>query len=69
MRRPSGPSRGHCWRCREAWAGRALTIGRDYVRRCQKLGREPDMELLGPILEVLQRMQEGPADDEEGGGQ
>ena len=37
--------------------------------RCEKLGREPDMELLGPILEVLQRMQEGPADDEEGGGQ
>ena len=54
----------------QAWAGRALTIARDYVRRCEKLGREPDEELLRPIVEVLQRMQERSADDdEEGGGQ
>ena len=40
-----------------------------YLPRCEKLGRDPDRELLGPILEVLQRMQEGLAGDEEGGGQ
>jgi tetratricopeptide (TPR) repeat protein len=27
-----------------------------YVERCEKLGREPDGELLGPIFEVLQRI-------------
>jgi hypothetical protein len=31
-----------------------------YIERCEKLGREPDSELLGPIVEVLQRMQELP---------
>ncbi len=38
-----------------------------YIGRCEKLGREPDMELLGPIVEVLQRLQEGSGDNEEGG--
>ena len=31
----------------------------EYLERCEKVGREPDAELLGPIVEVLQRMQEG----------
>jgi tetratricopeptide (TPR) repeat protein len=44
----------------QAWADRALTIARDYVRRCGKLAREPDMELLGPIAEVLQSTRESP---------
>ena len=32
---------------------------RNYLERCEEVGREPDAELLGPIVEVLQRMQEG----------
>ena len=46
-----------------------MLVVQDYVRRCEKIGREPDMDLLAPIVEVLQRMQEGAADRvEEGGG-
>ena len=29
-----------------------------YLERCEEVGQEPDAELLGPILEVLERMQE-----------
>jgi tetratricopeptide (TPR) repeat protein len=40
-----------------------LPMCRQYIERCEKLGREPDGELLGPIVEVLQRMQESPPDE------
>jgi tetratricopeptide (TPR) repeat protein len=40
-----------------------------YVERCEKLGREPDGELLGPIVEVLEGMQGGSADDKGQGGE
>jgi len=30
-----------------------------YLERCAKLGREPDEELLAPIAEALQRLNEG----------
>jgi len=30
-----------------------------YVERCEKLGREPDWELLAPIAVALQRLEEG----------
>jgi hypothetical protein len=47
----------------QAWTERALTIARDYIRHCEKLGREPDIELLGPIAQVLQSMRESPPDE------
>jgi tetratricopeptide (TPR) repeat protein len=34
-----------------------------YVECCEKLGREPDEALLGPIAAVLHQMQEGSGDD------
>ena len=42
---------------------------RQYIERCEKLGREPDAELLGPIVEVLQQMGKvrGPDGESEGG--
>ena len=40
-----------------------------YIERCEKLGREPDAELLGPIAEALQQMgKERRADGESEGG-
>ena len=47
----------------QAFAHRMMPIARDYVRRCETLGREPDEALLAPIAAVLQEMQEGPGDD------
>jgi hypothetical protein len=47
----------------QAWTERALTIAREYIRRCEKLGREPDMDLLGPIAQVLQSTRESPPDE------
>jgi hypothetical protein len=46
------------------------TMARNYPERCQDVGREPDMALLGPIAEPLQRLQEqqGDVTDDEQGG-
>jgi tetratricopeptide (TPR) repeat protein len=41
----------------EAFADRARAMCAEYLKRCEKLGRESDGELLGPIVEVLRRMQ------------
>ena len=43
----------------QSFAHRMMPIARDYVRRCEALGRDPDEQLLAPIVEVLNRMQEG----------
>ena len=40
-----------------------VPMRRQYIERCEKLGREPDAELLAPIAAVLQEMQEGSGDD------
>jgi tetratricopeptide (TPR) repeat protein len=48
-----------------AFARDAGRMCQDYLVRCEKLGREPDLELLRPIVEMLQQMQE-PAADEAG---
>ena len=48
----------HLLRFPQGLADRAGAIARDYIRRCEKLGREPDVELLGPIAEALERMQQ-----------
>ena len=37
---------------------------RQYAARCEKLGREPDMELLAPVVAVFRALQAG----ETGGG-
>ena len=34
-----------------------LTIIHKYLERCQKLGREPDMKLLAPVVAVFQALQ------------
>lgn len=43
----------------EAFADRVGLMAAEYLARCGKLGRAPDAELLGPILELLERMQAG----------
>ncbi len=50
-----------------AFAHWMVPMCQQYIERCEKLGREPDAELLGPIAEVLQRMQEdrGPEGEQE----
>ncbi len=40
-----------------AHADLTMVYVRDYLGRCDKLGTEPDAALLGPIVEVLQRLQ------------
>ena len=30
-----------------------------YERRCAKVGREPDRELLGPILKIFKKLEDG----------
>ncbi len=40
-----------------------LPMCQQYVNLCEKLESEPDAELLGPIAEVLQRMQEASPDE------
>jgi len=42
-----------------AFAGRLAPIVLCYLQRCEKLGRAPDMELVGPILAVFKKLQEG----------
>jgi tetratricopeptide (TPR) repeat protein len=42
-----------------AFASWMATMVRNYLKRCQEAETEPDMELLAPLLVVLQRMQEG----------
>ena len=34
-------------------------MARNYLERCQEVGREPDGPLLAPIAEMLQRLQDG----------
>jgi tetratricopeptide (TPR) repeat protein len=41
-----------------AFGDRGLAMCREYLERCEKLGREPDVELLAPIVEALMRLQE-----------
>ena len=36
-----------------AFAGAIVAYARDYIRRCELAGREPDGALLGPIAEAL----------------
>ncbi len=38
----------------------AMPMRQRYVARCERLGREPDQALLGPIAAVLQEMQGSP---------
>jgi hypothetical protein len=40
-----------------AFAGQVRHIVREYIERCEKLGREPDTELLAPVLAVFQALQ------------
>jgi hypothetical protein len=42
----------------QGFADRARAMCVEYVDRCARLQREPDAELLGSIVEVLQGMQE-----------
>ena len=35
-----------------------MTMSEQYLERCEEVGQEPDAELLAPIEEVLERMQE-----------
>jgi tetratricopeptide (TPR) repeat protein len=37
-----------------AFADRMSYMARDYSDACQAAGREPDWELLGPVVEVLE---------------
>ncbi len=30
-----------------------------YIQLSDELGKEPDMELIGPLIEMFQRLQEG----------
>jgi tetratricopeptide (TPR) repeat protein len=41
----------------EAYASWMMTMGRNYLKRCEEVGREPDTGLLAPVVEVLRRMQ------------
>jgi hypothetical protein len=38
---------------------------RQYVERCQHLGQAPDMELLGPIVAILQDQQRETEENQE----
>ncbi len=51
----------------QAPAGQMLTFARDYVRRAEASGVEPDRELLGPIVERLAAMMGGQGGEEERG--
>jgi len=42
-----------------AFAHRMVPMRQQYIERCERLGREPDAELLGPIVEALQRIRQG----------
>ncbi len=48
-----------------AFAERMMTLLRDYLRRAEKLGEEPDAALLMPILQKLQAMADHDAKGEE----
>jgi tetratricopeptide (TPR) repeat protein len=41
----------------QAWSGRMIAIARDYLRRGEALGREPNAEMLGPVLQTLRALQ------------
>jgi hypothetical protein len=40
-----------------AFADLMGNMGRDYLRRCETLGRTPDTALLGPIVAIFQQLQ------------
>ncbi|MFQ5342117.1 MAG: CHAT domain-containing protein [Anaerolineae bacterium] len=42
-----------------AFVSRMEYMAHDYIEACQTAGREPDGELLGPVVEVLQGLAEG----------
>jgi tetratricopeptide (TPR) repeat protein len=41
-----------------------MTMAQNYLTLCKEVGRMPDTELLGPIMEALQRLQESPQRDQ-----
>ena len=41
------------------FVGPMVTYVRDYVRRCEAAGQEPDWGLLGPIVEKLTEVEKG----------
>jgi hypothetical protein len=49
-----------------AFGREILTYARDYVRRAGLVGREPDMTLLAPIAEALQRLNVSRSDTDSG---
>jgi hypothetical protein len=40
------------------FAGFMDTMVRNYLKRCEETGREPDMKLLSPIIDVLVKLAE-----------
>jgi tetratricopeptide (TPR) repeat protein len=52
----------------QAYAARAIAMVQEYLGRCEKLGRDPDGELLAPTLEVLKRTQQGSGEEAPGNG-
>jgi tetratricopeptide (TPR) repeat protein len=42
-----------------AFAYRMAPMCQQYIERCERLGQSPDGELLGPVVEALQRMPQG----------
>ena len=49
----------HFLRLPAAYASWMMTIARNHLERCKEVDQKPDADLLGPIMEVLQRMQAG----------
>jgi hypothetical protein len=49
---------------RLAFSDWMVTMCRQYAERCQRLGQAPDMELLGPIVAILQE-QQGEAEEKQ----
>jgi tetratricopeptide (TPR) repeat protein len=46
----------------QAYASWMQTMARNYLERCEEAETELDVELLGPLVEALQQMQEPPPD-------
>ena len=42
----------------QAFASLAANLGRAYLQACQADGIEPDAQLLQPVIEVLERLQQ-----------
>jgi hypothetical protein len=43
----------------QAYGPLMQSLAKDYLEACRKAGVEPDRELLGPVAEVFQRLNEG----------